>query len=97
MPNLNRCPCGRTPSKLHIVDNGAKWAYAYGHCCGEWHVEFRTMYNPITSPECMELAVEAWNAAEQNVHLTALRLGLALSLLFNVILLAVVLATIGGR
>lgn len=36
-------------------------------------------------------------AAEQSVHLTALRRGLALSLLFNVILLAVVLVIIGGR
>lgn len=35
--------------------------------------------------------------AQQSVHLTALRRGLALSLLFNVILLAVVLAIIGGR
>jgi hypothetical protein len=37
------------------------------------------------------------NAAEHSVHLTALRRGLALSLLFNVVLLAVVLAIIGGR
>lgn len=36
-------------------------------------------------------------AAEQSVYLTALRRGLALSILFNVVLLAVVLATIGGR
>ena len=35
--------------------------------------------------------------AQQSVHLTALRRGLALSLLFNVVLLAVVLAIIGGR
>jgi len=36
-------------------------------------------------------------AAEQSVQLTALRRGLALALLFNVVLLAVVLATIGGN
>jgi hypothetical protein len=47
------------------------------------------------------MAVWAWsakrNAAQQSAHLTALRRGLALSILFNVVLLAVVLATIGGR
>jgi len=36
-------------------------------------------------------------AAQQSVHLTALRRGLALSLLFNVALLAMVLVIIGGR
>lgn len=36
-------------------------------------------------------------AAQQRMHLTALRRGLALSLLFIIILLAVVLFTIGGR
>ena len=38
-----------------------------------------------------------WNAAQQSVHLTALRRGLAVSIFINVVLLAVVLATIGGR
>jgi hypothetical protein len=44
-------------------------------------------------------AMSGWQkeAAEQSVHLTALRRGLALSILFNVILLAMVLAIIGGR
>ena len=45
---------------------------------------------------CLGLVAKL-EAAEQSVHLTALRRGLALSLLFNVVLLAVVLATIGGR
>jgi hypothetical protein len=36
-------------------------------------------------------------AAQQGVHLTALRRGLAVSILFNVILLAVVLLIVGGR
>ena len=36
-------------------------------------------------------------AAEQSMHLTALRRGLAASIFINVILLAVVLFTIGGR
>lgn len=41
----------------------------------------------------------AWKneAAEQGVHLTALRRGLAVSIFINVILLAVVLFAIGGR
>ena len=37
------------------------------------------------------------HAAQQSVYLTALRRGLALSILFNVVLLAVVAFTIGGR
>jgi len=36
-------------------------------------------------------------AAQQSAHLTTLRRGLALSILFNIILLAVVLFTIGSR
>jgi len=36
-------------------------------------------------------------AAEHSVHLTALRRWLAASILFNVVLLAVVLYAIGGR
>jgi len=36
-------------------------------------------------------------AAQQSTHRTALRRGLALSILFNVVLLAVVMFTIGGR
>jgi len=102
MQNLKPCPCGKIPDTLLIADNGVKWAYAFGDCCNEWHIEFRTAYNLIDSKECMALAVTAWNladrnAAEHSVHLTALRRGLALSLLFNVVLLAVVLAIIGGR
>jgi len=52
----------------------------------------------------MELQIEetakvytAKHAAQQSVHLTALRRGLAVSILFNVVLLAMVLFTIGGR
>jgi hypothetical protein len=41
--------------------------------------------------------VRKFAAAQQSVHLTALRRGLAVSILFNVVLLAVVLITIGGR
>ena len=102
MQNLKPCPCGKIPNSLLIADNGVKWAYAFGDCCNEWHIEFRTAYNPIDSDECMSLAVEAWNianreAAQQSVRLTSLRRGLAVSIFINVVLLAVVLATIGGR
>lgn len=63
MQNLKTCPCGETPKSLLLVDNGAKWAYATGDCCNEWHIEFRTGYNKLESSECMALAVEAWNLA----------------------------------
>ena len=59
------CPCGKTPKKLFITDNGQgmKWASASGDCCGEWSVEFRTGYRQHDSNECMELAIDAWNDA----------------------------------
>lgn len=62
---LNQCPCGKTPESLSIVDNGqgGKWASICPSCCGEWSIEFRTSYKPFQSEECMELAVNAWNAA----------------------------------
>lgn len=62
---LAACPCGRTPSRLQLTDNGqgGKWASATGDCCGEWGIEFRTMYNDLESTECYKLACDAWNSA----------------------------------
>ena len=63
---LKSCPCGKTPTALQITSSGnSKWAWVSGNCCGEWNVEFRTQYNPLDSPECMNLATEAWNSAER--------------------------------
>ncbi len=62
---LKPCPCGQTPTRLGIVDNGqgGKWAAICTDCCGEWSIEFHTDYKPLDSPECMALAVEVWNSA----------------------------------
>lgn len=62
---IKPCPCGKIPDKIYAVDNGQgrKWAQAYGNCCGEWSVEFRTEYNEIDSDKCNKLAIEAWNEA----------------------------------
>lgn len=59
------CPCGNTPKELYVTDagQGGKWAWVYGGCCGEWHIEFRAEYNDPESEKCKELALEAWNAA----------------------------------
>lgn len=63
---LLSCPCGEVPESLHVIaGDTCKWAFAYGGCCGEWHVEFRTEYHDIESPECMDLAVDKWNAAQR--------------------------------
>lgn len=64
---LRRCGCGETPESLHLQEGSTcKWAYAYGSCCGgDWLIEFRTDYKDLGSPECMKLAIEAWNAAER--------------------------------
>ncbi len=68
---LKSCPCGQTPKKLFISENGSKWAYACGDCCNEWHIEFRTFYKPIDSDECMKLAIEAWNITSRGTALDA--------------------------
>jgi len=45
----------------------------------------------------MDYIESAISAAQHSVHLTALRRGLAVSLLFNIVLLAVLLVSIGGK
>ena len=62
---LKPCPCGETPSELSISDvgQGRKWANVAPNCCGEWSIEFRTMYKGFDTDECMALAVTAWNNA----------------------------------
>jgi hypothetical protein len=68
--NIAPCPCGKIPIELYITDanQGSKWAYVNGDCCGEWMIEFRTNYYNLDSPECRELALEAWNTAPRNVQ-----------------------------
>ncbi len=68
---LKPCPCGQTPESLGLADNGAKWAYAYGDCCSEWHIEFRTQYHELDTDACMELAIEAWNESSRSAALAA--------------------------
>ena len=71
MSKLKRCPCGEVPNKLEIctAGQGGKWAYTYGDCCNTWEIEFRTQYSDIDSKECMELAIEGWNAATRDKSL----------------------------
>ena len=58
------CPCGETPTELHL-DKGAtyKWGWVSGNCCNEWHIEFRTVNYQPDSPETMEQAIKYWNDA----------------------------------
>ena len=62
---LAACPCGQTPTDVHIMDGGqgGKWAFVMPNCCDEWSIEFRTNYAAIHTDECKRLAIEAWNAA----------------------------------
>lgn len=63
---LLACPCGAVPEALGIEEGSScKWAFTYGDCCNDWHVEFRTHYKEVNTPECMELAIEAWNQAQR--------------------------------
>ena len=61
MSKLKKCPCGKRPTSLGIMDGG-KYAYVSGDCCGEWMVEFFNDQD-IRSAKCMEFAIEAWNKA----------------------------------
>ena len=63
--SLKICPCGKTPESLSIYDagQGTKWAYVTPDCCCEWSIEFMTGYHDYGSPECIELAANAWNTA----------------------------------
>lgn len=60
---LKPCDCGKTPDKLHIARNGAKYAFVSGDCCGDWTLEFETDYYSVGSSKCMELAIQCWNEA----------------------------------
>ena len=62
---LKPCPCGQTPTKLHISETqcSPKWALVAGNCCDEWHIEFRTIKYDMGSDVTYEAAIEAWNDA----------------------------------
>jgi hypothetical protein len=60
---LTPCPCGKTPTKLLIHGEDAKWKWATGDCCNEWHVEFRTGYKEAHTFDCALRAIDAWNNA----------------------------------
>jgi hypothetical protein len=62
---LAKCPCGAIPGELQIYDagQGPKYLMAQGSCCGEWMIEFRNGYNPTDDQDCMQRAIEAWNAS----------------------------------
>ena len=63
MGELKACPCGVTPTDLHIYSDifVGKWAWVGGNCCGEWSIEFRTNYSD--GEELQKRAREAWNEA----------------------------------
>ena len=64
MSELKQCPCGETPKTLLVVrGDTCKWAFVTGGCCNEWHIEFRSNYLDIESPELMVRAEKAWNEA----------------------------------
>jgi hypothetical protein len=62
MPKLKRCPCGKIPKKLLIIETqeSPKWKNCFGNCCAEWGIDFRAA---VENKDEMELAIEAWNNA----------------------------------
>ena len=78
MTVLAPCPCGKTPKKLFINDNGCfsqkgKWAEVGADgCCSEWRLNFFHGYTELGSDECMDFAIEAWNEAPRGAWPTGL-------------------------
>lgn len=62
--DLKPCPCGSTPTSLHVFDGDTyRYSRAYGDCCSEWGIEFRSDNHPRDDERVKRLAVEAWNDA----------------------------------
>lgn len=72
--SLNPCPCGETPKTLFVVcsegisNDTPKYAYVYGGCCSEWHIEFRNDYAVLGSSESEAKAEAAWNSAPRSAQ-----------------------------
>lgn len=72
---LQACPCGQVPAALGVASHEArpKYAYAFGECCGEWHIEFRADYAELGSPEMLARAGDAWNNTQRNARLESMQ------------------------
>ena len=75
--------------KFFLVYDSLPWTRSQD---GKWTMLTTETWRALNYGVCENL-----RNAQHSVHLTALRRGLALSLLFNVILLAVLLVSIGGK
>lgn len=106
MANIDYEECRKIGDSIHIqFTNGESWLIPLDDIVGDIEEQRQIAKLEIMLDVCKrdkdalryQLEEAKRKAAEQSVHLTALRRGLALSILFNVILLVVVLVTIGGR
>ena len=70
MIKLKQCPCGKYPIQLEIEMKDSKYALTYGSCCNEWHIEFKTHYNPEGCNDLYNLAVQAWNEAQRDERIS---------------------------
>lgn len=62
MAELKICPCGKIPTALLIEEGSTtRWGYAYGDCCSDWMIEFRSVNNNPISKDSYDQAVEYWN------------------------------------
>ena len=62
---IKECPCGEIPTELIIEKGGRKYSFAYGDCCSDWLIEFRSNYFKPDSIECKQLALKAWNGTKR--------------------------------
>jgi len=67
MTELKRCPCGKIPTKLHVVSRdigpSPEFALVQGDCCGTWKILFRNGWMHLDSLAATERARNAWNQA----------------------------------
>jgi len=75
------------------------WEKAFNEFLAYMYEIGHSEYSPNQIWELKNAYESAWRSvsAQQSVHLTALRRGRAASIFINLVLLAVVLFTIGGR
>jgi hypothetical protein len=63
---LKPCPCGKTPTQLHITEGSTfRWRYVSGDCCG-WMIEARVnTMRPKSEEKDYEECAKAWNEQDR--------------------------------
>lgn len=65
MSDIKKCPCGKTPDDLHMVEGDTyRWARVSCNHCGMWEIEYRRgTRGALNSDEAIQDGINAWNSA----------------------------------